>query len=477
MILSRFALLILCTGIHLWAMAQHIDSTTPTPVSLQYLTKISGKTNNLEQKLDRRSAKALQRLQKQEEKIRRKLASTDSSKAITIFSTAKEQYAQLEQRLQKAGAGAYIGPLDTIGTSLRFLQQNPQWLAAAKSSQQKLNTALKNVKGLSSQFQRSEEIKKFLKQRKEYLKQQLSELGLAKELKKINKEVYYYSEQLKEYKELLKDHSKAEKKAIALLSKTKLFKDFLRKNSQLASLFRLPGDPADPSSQINLAGLQTRAQVNNLIQQQLASGGPNAQQQFQQNMQEAQSQLNLLKNKITNLGSSNSDATMPEGFKPNNQKTKTFLQRLEFGTNIQSQKANGFFPVTSDIGLSVGYKLNDKSIIGIGASYKVGWGKNIRHFSISHQGIGLRSFADWKIKGSFWISGGYEMNYKSEFKNIDVLKDFNAWQQSGLIGLSKVISLRTKFFKKTKLQLLWDFLSYQQVPRVQPVVFRVGYNF
>ena len=53
----------------------------------------------------------------------------------------------------------------------------------------------------------------------------------------------------------------------------------------------------------------------------------------------------------------------------------------------------------------------------------------------------------------------------------------NGWQQSGLIGISKVISLKTKLFKKTSIKLLWDFLSYQQMPRTQPVIFRAGYNF
>lgn len=177
------------------------------------------------------------------------------------------------------------------------------------------------------------------------------------------------------------------------------------------------------------------------------------------------------------MGGGSSDEEMPEGFKHNNQKKKNFLQRLEIGTNIQSQKANGYFPVASDIGLSLGYKLNDKSVIGIGGSYRVGWGKSIRHINITHQGIGIRSFIDWKIKGSFWLSSGFESNYRSEFRNIDELKNLNAWQQSGLIGLSKVISLKTKFFKKTKLQLLWDFLSYQQLPRTSKILFRFGYSF
>src|SRR5204862_8250858 len=104
------------------------------------------------------------------------------------------------------------------------------------------------------------------------------------------------------------------------------------------------------------------AQVNDLIQQQIASGGPNAMSQFRQNMQDAQSQLSSIKNKISQLGGGSSDMEMPEGFKPNNQKTKSFWNRLELGTNTQSQKANGYFPNITDFGLSLGYKLNDKSI-------------------------------------------------------------------------------------------------------------------
>ena len=71
------------------------------------------------------------------------------------------------------------------------------------------------------------------------------------------------------------------------------------------------------------------------------------------------------------------------------------------GTNLQTVKGNNFFPSTTDMAISVGYKLNDKSIIGIGSAYKMGWGKDIRHIAITHQGIGLRSFVDYRIKEVF----------------------------------------------------------------------------
>ena len=164
-------------------------------------------------------------------------------------------------------------------------------------------------------------------------------------------------------------------------------------------------------------------------------------------------------------------------FKVNTQKTKTFFQRLEYGTNIQSVKSNYYFPTTTDIALTVGYKINDKGIAGIGASYKMGWGKNIQHISISSQGVGFRSFLDYKLKGSFFASAGFEYNYQQPFASLQTINELSKWQQSGLVGVSKIISIKSKFFKKTKLQLLWDFLSYEQVPRTQALKFRIGYQF
>ena len=445
----------------------------------KYFELVSKKASHLEEKLDKKSEKALQRLQKQEERIRIKLAKIDSIAAQNVFSGLEDKYKRLEQKVQGVQKlTQYIPGLDTTTTTLRFLEQNQQWLGETKEVKEKLNNALSKVKELESNLQKAEDIKQFLKERRQYLKEQLEKFGFAKELKKLNKQVYYYSQQLNEYKAILKDPKKIERKAIDLLSKTKFFQDFMRKNSMLASLFRMPADdPNNPVYIASLSGLQTRAQVQQLIQNQIAAGGPGAQQQVLNNFQAAQAQLQQLKDKVTKWGGGSSNDIMPEGFKPNDQKTKSFLQRLELGTNIQSQRVNNIYPVTSDLGLSFGYKLNDKSVIGVGASYKLGWGTALNNIRITHQGMGLRSFVDWKLKGSLWLSGGYEQNYKSVIRTIDQLRDQSGWQQSGLAGVSKVVSLKSKLFKKTKIQLLWDFLSYNQTPKTQPFVFRYNIIF
>ena len=148
-------------------------------------------------------------------------------------------------------------------------------------------------------------------------------------------------------------------------------------------------------------------------------------------------------------------------------------RKTELGLNVQSTRTH-FFPATTDIGLNVGYKLNSRSVVGIGTSYKMGWGENIQHIHISSQGVGLRSFLDWKLKGNLWVTGGVEMNYLSAFSSIAALTNYSAWQQSALLGLTKKISTGKKL--KANVQLLYDFLYNRQVPQTQPLLFRVGYS-
>jgi hypothetical protein len=263
------------------SIAQDDTVSSKQMISEKYLDAVSSKAKDLNSKLDKKSEKTLAKLQKQEEKLKQRLGKIDSIAAKNIFGNINDKYKQLEEKLKVPGKlNTYIPHLDSVATSLNFLNQNSQLLNQAKEVKDKLKDAIGKVDALKDQLRKAEDIKKLLKERKQYLKEQLEKFGLAKQLKKVNKTVYYYAQQVNEYKEILKDPKKAEKKALELLSKTKFFQDFMKKNSMLASQFRMPGDPNDPNYTASLAGLQTRTQVTALIQQQIASGGPNARQQF-----------------------------------------------------------------------------------------------------------------------------------------------------------------------------------------------------
>ena len=388
------------------------------------------------------------------------------------FAAVLEKYRQ-----GKAAAANYRSRYneytDKLATSVKYLEDQKDKLE--KKYVQPVLQVKDKIAKLDSQEVNTQAVEQFIKERKKLLIEEgMKYIGRSKYLTKINKESYYYIETLRNYKELFHDKEKAEKTALAILNKIPAFQQFMKNNSVLASLFRMPDGYG--TAQASTAGLQTRASMNALIQTRLAAGGPNAQAQLHQNLDQAKAQLSQLKDKIIKAGGNNSDTDIPN-FKPNTQKTKTFWQRIEYGSDFQFAKNNTLMPTTADIALNIGYKLNDKSIIGLGGSYKMGLGSGIQHLSITHQGIGLRSFIDWKLKKQFYISGGFEMNHNAAFKNIEQLKNFSEWQQAGLVGLTKKIKIKTKWTKGTRLQLLYDVLARQHVPVSQPVLFRIGYSF
>lgn len=473
--LCRPALLCLCLLAAAYCRAQ--DSSGLDKV-LAFPDKLFGALDKqgrkLEQELDKQTAKYFSKLQRQEQRLHKKLLKRDSTLAKELFPDIEGQYSKLKKIPKNVDrySQVYSSKLDSLTTALNFLKQsNP----ASPASNPQVEQLLYQYKGLQDRLNASEQVKAYLKQRQELLKDKFQQLGMVKELKKFQKEVYYYQAQVREYKELLEDPSKIERQLLELALKVPEFKDFFARHSQLGQLFALP--TSSGASTASLQGLQTRASVQQLLQDRFGTGA-DVSQMLQQNVQNAQGELSALKDKMNQftsgaVGNSRGELEQPH-FKPNDQKTKSFLKRLEYGSNIQSQKARAYFPVTSDIGLSLGYKLNEKSIIGVGAAYKVGWGNGWRDIRISHQGVGVRSFVDWKLKGSFYVSGGYEMNYRSLFNSTDQLQDYSAWQSSGLVGLSKKYQVSKKL--KGSVQLLWDFLSYRQVPQTQPILFRIGYS-
>ncbi|WP_436488159.1 hypothetical protein [Chitinophaga sp. ARDCPP14] len=440
----------------------------------KYLSQVKQKSDKMERQITQRSEKALSRFMKQEEKLKRRLGRIDSLKANNLFAHSIDSLGSLKSRM-KGKLGRYSGALtqsggpylDSLSNSLSFLKDSKGLLEKSKGVTDKLNGSLKSVDNLKDKLAQAEQIKAYIRERKQLLKEQLSQYtGFTKDLQKMNKEAYYYAQQLKEYKEVFKDKKKAEQKAMEVIKKIPAFNDFMQKHSQLASLFNIQGGSA---SAPNLEGLQTRNQVEQLIQQRLGSG-PNASAAVSQQMAEARSKFDELKSKFPDLDNA---AEMPD-FKPKEMKTKSFLQRLEFGSNIQFQRSNKFFPTTGDLAGQAAYKFHKNGSAGLGLSYKLGMGTGFDNIHFSGQGMGIRSFIDWKLKGTFFLNGGYEQNYQPDYAGVPEGVG-QKWTQSGLIGISKKYKINSKL--KGNMMVLFDFLYNQHVPRTDPVKVRLGYNF
>jgi len=435
--------------------------------------------------LDRQSLEALKQLHEKEKHLGRKLAGRDSTGARDLLARAEADYNRLIVRVQSPTGQTplkeYIPGLDSVHTAVGFLLEKGPALPTVKLQQlQALSGQLQQLEG---KIQSANEVQDFVRQREQLLKAQLGRYGLDRELTGINKQVYYYQQRLQQYKSVLNDREKAKELLLGGVNRIPAFQQYMQKYGILA---RLCPAPADAPSAKTLAGLQTSDQVRQLIGRVTGTqaGTPtdqatqgNATQYLDQQMQAAEGQLNKLKGRLNQLGTSSgsTNMTLPD-FQPDGQKTKKFLQRLEFGWNLQSQGSTSLLPAASDIGLRLGYKLSDKASMGIGGSYRLGWGKSIGHIQLSNEGVGLRSYVEIRAKGSFWLSGGLEYNYFQAFRSLRQLDPRIAdWKQSALLGLTKKYNIGRH--KEGQLQLLYDFLAGRQSPHMQALQFRAGASF
>ena len=426
---------------------------------VRYARYLSIKNLKYDKKLTQYSQKTLRRFNNEENKIRRKLENIDPQKAKELFDNHIQSYsASLKNRV--LSNVPLSGHLDTAQLSLQFLKKNGV-------TSMYLDEALKNQEALQGKLRVTEEIQTYVQNRRRQLQEQLTQYSqFSRNFKSLGKQAYYYKQQLEEYKSVYDDPSKIESTAINELKKLPAYNDFIRNNSFIGNMFNLGGDYNNTRT---LEGLQVRTQVEEVVQSRIGSD-PNARSAISQQMEQAKDKLSELKNKFPEL---NSPADMPD-FKPNPMKTKPFLKRLEFGGNIQFQKNTSYYPAISELAGQVGYKFNKNASVGLGLSYKLGLGTGWNHIAFSHQGIGIRSYIDHKIKGSFYITGGYEKNYLQHFSNLTELYHLNHWTESALLGISKKYKINAKL--RGNLQVLYDFAPNNNSVS-NHIKVRIGYNF
>lgn len=442
-----------------------------------YFNQIDKKVEKYDRQITNRTERSLSKLVKWESKIKKTLDKIDPATSKRLFAKKERTFKYILQKINDGKTvkdnykGSYSEYRDKISVNLNYLDSKKDSLKTefvepivkAKNKFQKLDSNVRN----------SEAIEEMIKQRKKELTSTILNSGIkSKYVSKINKEAYYYSESLRNYKNIFSDPKKSEEVARKLLDKLPAFKKFSSENSEYASLFGFKGNSLNLEEILRTPGIQTRDEINSFINEKVSSGGPKAKEYISQNIQKAAGELKKMQTKLIKQGNSAS-GELPD-FKPNSQRSKTFAQRIEYSFNTQFNRSNALIPTTTELSFGVGYKLNDRSIFGFGASYKLGLG-SLEHIKFSHEGLGFLSYLDWKLKNQFYASGGFEMKYCANQN----LKLFNAqgWQPAGLVGLSKKIPVKSKRYKSLKVQLLYDILREQKYPRTQSLVFRSGFNF
>jgi hypothetical protein len=449
----------------------------PTYTQRDKLIKyVDSKINRFHAKADWYSTKALRKIILQEKKMKQIMAKKDSSLAARIFTYSIDSLQRLQQVIAAEPATVnrvlsknYFGYTDSLKQVLRFLDQ-----LSVNSVNDRLLASIRKIELLDVKLAKIEEAKRFIAERKKFLKNYFKNSAeFAKHLKKLNKEAYYYYSQIEQYKSALNESGKIEQIVVKALLKIPEFNSFFEANSSLAAIFAPSGFSLPMTSATTpISGIPSRFAVQQIIKNTFVSS-TSVTQFLNQQISGSANVINSIKAKVNEFDGMNKDE-IPD-YKVNSLRTKSFWQRLEYCANLQFSKAINFLPATSDVALQIGYRLTRKSSIGMGAIYKFGIGDGWNNIRLTHEGIGFRSYADYRIAGNFYVQGGGEMTYLAAFKNIEELKNFNAWKASALFGLSKKYQVSKKL--KGNFQILFDVLHKVNMPETRPFVFRVGYNF
>ena len=411
--------------------------------------------------------------------------------AIDSIQRLKSMIKNKETRIENFLYRSRIPYVDSLKKSLLFFEKNTTALKSLNSMSTSISGARDQVSGIESKMQGVNKIQAFLQDRKNILSAELKAFPqLKKHIQQFRKEAFYYKAQMEQYKETLSSPDRIEKLVIGKLQHLPAFQNLGSRLPGPFSLLVFNGSstqsteaiPVDSGENIT-GGLPARAAVQKFIQ----SNSPVMErtidplQQIRQQVDKSGEQTQLIPQKVIDFFATvknkfpSSVQSDKNDFTLNSQRVKSFWKRIDYGADLQFGKSVNYLPATSNITLKLGYKLDDKKTAGIGIAYIMGMGYGWKNIVLTHQGIGLKGYLKWNWKKGFALQAQAGWNYMTQFENIAELKNNDAWQKAGLIGISKDL----KFTKKVKanIQFMFDLFYKTHIPYTQPTVFRFGYGF
>lgn len=303
----------------------------------------------------------------------------------------------------------------------------------------------------------------------------------VKGFKGIDKNVFYAKEKMKVFKQISDEPSKGEELALEYLQGQKGFENYLQKatgndNSALQG---------KSSADLQQMGYQTKQQISGQLQKKFGSANMSGlQQNMSKQISQYQGDINKVKSTKNNLKQTKQSAQQLKhidkpGFKINPMRGLPFSKRIQQQYNWQTTRATlDGKPAMFQFSAMAGFKHTPRLTYGLGLATSIGLGQNWNNIRFSFQGIGVRTFAEWK-----WIYGigayaGYERMYKHEAftkakealpKNELNKHNKTNYNESVLIGLTKSYKVNDKW--NGSIQLLYD-IWWQDKGLRSPVVLR-----
>jgi hypothetical protein len=451
-----------------------------------FFKKASKKCDRLSDKIRKTTDFYLTKYEQTEDKVFNSICFLDEKHAESLMRNALFSHRRLESEISANDprkSNNSSPEFDSLSIALDFLETRSLNRSIANDSSACSCSGMSDLRAsqerLKKELKRSEKIGEYVQQRSAYLSKLGQENeGIRRGIVKAEKINYYFGAQSKEHLALFEDRSNPEKVFFKFLNSSPEFKTYLERLSAPpppnSAAMQGTNVPANQNFELVMREFRAAADAKGLDIKEITNPLKNLKNN-ELKEKKTEDVLSELKDKTQE------DCELYEGEKdslslktenkddwtPNPLKTKRFLDRVVTGFNFQASERTQFFPTAGLITAQISYQMTTRVNIGVGGSYIGGFSRrsNSSELQLPHfgtNGIGLRSFVDWKFKNRLFLQVNYELYQRenlSESANSQLSQNSRSVIPSFLVGF-KLKKAATKRSQPT-IELLYDFLHTQ----------------
>lgn len=445
--------------------------------------------SKLNHNIERQQKNLLNKLQRQEKRFASKLKRKDSAahaqytqQAISFDSIGKLRQAGPSKTTAKI-TGKPAAAIDSLTAIQSFLEKKIHLQGESNNNAADLIGYDSKLVNLKTQQNYSNYINELIGQRTNNLKSINASAKGVSGFKSIDKQVYYAKEKMKVFKQISDQPSVLEDDALEMLQGQEGFEQYMQKatGNDMSSLNGLS------TSDLEKMGYQTKRQVNQQLQQKFGNNLTGLQQNVSNQIKAYQDKTKKLTEAAKTAKQSKHSLqqlrrTDKPTFKVNPMRGLPFSRRVEKQYNWQTTRATiDGAPAMLQASAMAGFRHTPRLTYGIGMAASVGLGTSWNNIRISFEGIGLRSYAEWKWQYGIGVYAGYERMYKQAafIDNKEVAAperklnphNTSTYNEAVLIGLAKTYKVNDKW--NGSFQVLYD-VWWKEKGLKSPIILRLA---
>ncbi len=421
--------------------------------------------NKFANKVQKQQDKLLKKLCKQEKRLANKLKRNDSAgyarylqQPLTFDSLNTISKNRSTSPIK--ASNRVNGTVDSLKNITRFISDKIH----LQGGSNELGGYSSQLSSLNTQLNTNAQLDNMIGQRASFLK------GLNPQSSTgIDKNVYYAREKIKVFRSISEEPDKAEEAALEILQGQAGFEEALQ-GDNANSLQTLAGKGAS-TSDLEKMGYKTKRQMQQLLQSKFGSNLGGLQEGMSKQITDYQDKLKELENAKKTFKNTKQSAQQLKhidkpSFKVNPMRGLPFGRRIEKQYNWQTSRATiDGKPAMFQFSAIAGFKHTPRLSYGGGLATSIGLGKNWNNIRFTFEGLGLRTYAQYKVIWGIGAYAGYERMFKRvvftgkdantiEYNKKENQHNTRQYSEAVMLGVTKDYRINEKW--NGSLQVLYD---------------------